>query len=373
MKILIKQFLSKNHSWSHTAYGLATSFKNQGHQVDLFSTNGIEHLPPHLKENLIGYVEENQSQVYGRIPSNDYDIAYSYTAMKNFQQYLSHGRVKLGVFCYEWLGKNILPNGFAKAYRNCDYVCPPSEFAKKGFMDSGIPESSIKVIPHGINVENYQKTTTIDLKTNKKFKILANIAQNHKRKNIPGLLEAYGKAFTNKDDVCLILKAKEKPLTQPFDVSVNSCIQDFKRKYPNHAELKLFSQYLDDVSDLYRSVDCLYTLSYCEAYYIPGIEMLAAGKMNIASSWGGQLDFLNDTNSLLVTGSEVRADPTSMYWESKPNAIWFKPNIDDAVDKLRWAYHNHETFNEKVKLQMLSIHEKYSWNNIANQFLDLYK
>ena len=85
-------------------------------------------------------------------------------------------------------------------------------------MDSGIPESAIKVIPHGIDVADYQKTSTISLSTKKKFRLLANIAQNHRRKNIPGLLEAYGKAFTDKDDVCLILKAKDKPITMAFEV-----------------------------------------------------------------------------------------------------------------------------------------------------------
>lgn len=374
MKILIKQFLGKSHSWSIVGWGIATSLIKQGHTIDLFSTDGIEHLPSHLKNNLIGYVEENQTELLGRNPDNDYDMQISYTAMKNFPHYLSNGnKNRFGIWCTEWSGDNILPIGFAKHHNACDYLCPPSQFAKDTFIRAGVPENKIKVISHGIDVKQYSGTSTIKLPTDKKFKILANIAQNHLRKNIPGLLEAYGKAFTNKDDVCLILKGKEKPLKFQFDVSLNQCIKDFKQKFPQHAEIKIFSEFLEDISALYRSVDAVFTSSFGEAYYVPGLEALASGKLNIAPKWGGQLDFLNKDNSLLIEGKEERANPKSMYWESKNNAIWFRPSTDDGAEKLRYAYQNYEKLNKELDSQRQNVYDKYSWDVVAQQFLDLCK
>lgn len=372
MKVLFRQFLGKSHSWSVTGWGLAQAFKKLGHTVDLFSTNGIQNFPSSLKENLIGYTEENSQAVFGKMPSEKYDCQISYTSMKNFPYYLSNGsKNRFGIWCYEWAGNNCLPTGFAKHYKSCDFLCAPSNFAKRVFMESKIPESSIKVIPHGINIDEYNKTSTIDLKTKKKFKILSNIAQNHIRKNIPGLLDAYGKAFSDKDDVCLILKAKNKPVNYPFDISLSDCINDFRNKYSNHAELKVFSEFVNDISSLYRSVDCAFTMSNSEGYYMPGLEIIASGKMAIAPNWGGQLDFLNDTNSLLIDGKETRANPKSMYWESKNDAIWFEPSIDDAVEKLRYAYQNFESFNQKVNEQKSNVHQKYSWEAISKEFINL--
>jgi glycosyltransferase involved in cell wall biosynthesis len=373
MKILIRQFLGKNMSWCVVGWGVATSLIESGHEVHLFSTDGVAHLPSHLKNNLIGFSEENNPQlVNGRLPDTNYDCQISYTCMKNFPPYLGSGsKNRFGIWCYEWAGKNVLPNGFAKHYKSCDYLCPPSNFAKQVFIDSGISEQNIKVIPHGINTEEYGRTSTIKLPTDKKFKLLANIAQNHLRKNIPGLLEAYGKAFTNKDDVCLILKAKDKPIKSPFEISLKNCLSDFNIKYPNHAEVKVFSDFVDDISSLYRSVDAVYSLSHCEGFYFPGLEGLAAGKLSIAPGWGGQLDFLNKTNSLLVEGKEVRADPKSMYWESKNNAIWFQPSIEDAANKLQHAYHNYEQLNYEVEKQKPIILSNYSWHSIVSQFLQL--
>jgi len=374
MKILIRGFLGKRHSWCVVGWGIAQALIDLRHSVSLFSTDGVEHLPTFLSSNLIGYTEENQTHVFGRVPGNYYDAQISYTCMKNFAPYLSSGyKNRFGIWVYEWSGLNSLPNGFAKNYRYCDYLCAPSNFGKKIFMESGIPEGNIKVIPHGITAKDYEKTNTITLPTKKKYKILSCIAQNQLRKNIPGLLDAYGKAFTNQDDVCLILKAKDKPVKLQFDVSLKECLDNFYHKYPRHAEVKLFSDFLPDISALYRSVDTVYSMSFAEGFYFPGLEGIASGKLSIAPNYGGHLDFLNSTNSLLVSGKEVRADPKSMYWEAKTNATWFQPNIDDAVAKLNYAYKNYETMNDKINKQRSDIYRVYDWGSVARQFLELCK
>jgi len=373
MRILIRQFLGQWHSWSVVGWNLARALK-KNHEVHLFATDGIKHLPSDLRDNLIGYTELDKPTIYGRMPDSNYDCQISYTCMKNFPSLMSSGnKNRLGIWTYEWAGKNVLPNGFAKHYQSCDALCAPSQFSKQIFLDSGVPENRIVVIPHGIHVDEYKQTTTIKLPTTKKFKILANIAQNHIRKNIPGLLEAYGKAFTNKDDVTLILKVKDKPPANQFDISVKDCLYNFYKAFPQHAEIKLFSEFVDDISMLYRSVDAVYTMTHCEGFYFPGLEAIAANRLNICSGWGGQLDFLNDSNALLINGKEERADPKSMYWESKFNAIWFRPSIDDAVDKLQYAYNNYEKLNASIALQKEDVFDKYSWEAVTKQFLSLCK
>lgn len=373
MKILIRQFLGNLHSWSIFGWGMASNLIAQGHQVDLFSTNGIQNFPNKLKPNLIGYFEENKNnKVFGRLPDPQYDCQISYTCMKNFPHLLSNGsKNRLGIWCYEWAGKNSLPTGFAKHYKSCDVICAPSNFAKRVFIESGIPDNHIKVIPHGIDSETYNRSSTIKLPTNKKYKILANIAQNHLRKNIPDLLEAYGRAFTNKDDVCLILKAKMKPVKMAFDISLQHCLNDFYQKYSKHAEVKIIPDFIEDLSDLYRSVDTVFSMSHCEGFYFPGLEAIASGKLVIAPNWGGQLDFLNQDNSLLISGQEVRANPRSMYWESKNNAIWFQPSINDAVDKLQYGFKHYLELNKKISDKASYVISLYDWQNISKQFAEL--
>ena len=373
MKILVRQFLGKNHSWAVCGWGISRALKKAGHTVHLFSTDGIKHLPNDLKENIIGFVEENQPEkVFGKLPDTTYDAQFSYTCMKNFSNYLSSGnKNRFGIWCYEWAGNNVLPNGFAKNYKSCDFLCAPSNFSKRVFMESKIPEQSIKVIPHGIDSDQYKNNSVINLQTNKSFKILANIAQNHLRKNIPGLLDAYGKAFSKKDDVILILKASNKSTNVPFEISLKDCLNNFYKKYPHHAEIKLFTDFLPDISALYRSVDATFTLAHTEGFFFPGLESIASGKLVIAPNWGGQVDFLNETNSLLINGKEARANPKSMYWEAKPNAIWFEPSTDDAVSKLKFAFSNFKEINKKVEENRINVLNEFSWDNVIQQFLAL--
>ena len=372
MKVLVRQFLGKAHSWSCVGWGIANALLKQGHEVHLFSTDGIQHLPHNLHRHLIGYTEENQPQVFGRLPDKEYDCQISYTAMKNFPYLLANGnKNRFGIWTFEWFGANILPTGFAKHYKSCDHLCAPSNFSKQIFIDSGVPERYVKVIPHGIDVDQYKLDSKIDLPTKKSFKLLANIAQNHLRKNIPGLLEAYGKAFTANDDVVFILKGKDKPVKTPFEVSLSDCLKSFNQKYPQHGEVKVYSEFLPDISALYRSIDAVYTMSYGEGFYFPGLEGLAAGKLSIAPDHGGHMDFLNSNNALLVKSVPERTNPKSMYWEPKPNAMWYKPDIDDAVDKLRYAYQNYQRLNQIVESQREYIYQTYNWTTITSRMMKL--
>lgn len=367
MKILIRQFLGQQHSWSVTGWGLASSLKKKN-EVHLFSTDGIKNTPVYLKNNIIGYTELNSAKVIGRMPDNNYDCQISYTAMKNFKPYLSHGlKNRFGIWCYEWNGKNVLPDGFAANYKFCDKILAPSNFAKDIFLNSGIPENHIQVLSHGISSFNSNKK--INLPTNKKVKIFANIAQNHIRKNIPGLLEAYGKAFSDKDDVCLVFKGKNKKINYAFEVSLDDLLSDYRKKYS--AEIRQLNTFVDNIEELYNSIDIVFTMSHCEGFYYPGLEALAAGKLNIAPNYGGQLDFLNNNNSLLISGKIERANPASMYWTPKYNAEWFVPSIDDAVDKLRYAYNNFQEKNNQLKKDSHKIINEYSWDNITNKINSL--
>lgn len=378
MKILIRQFLGQLHSWSVIGWGIADALIADGRDVHLFSTDGIAHLPSHLKTNLIGYTEENDPKVIGRLPDQTYDSQISYTALKNFPHLLGNGNQKrIGTWCYEWVAgepkqrENVLPIGFAKNYKYCDRLCAPTSFVKNDmFIPAGIPEEIIKVVPHGINVDNFKQASIIKLPTKKSFKILANLAQTHLRKNIPALLEAYGQAFSSSDDICLLIRSKNKPVKHPFEISLSDCLQAFYKKYPKHAEVRILSEYIEDISSLYRSIDATYTMSHSEGFYLPAIEALASGKVSIAPRWGGQLDFLNDDNALLIDGEEVRANPKAMYWETKQNAVWFEPSIEYAKVKLIEAFNTYKIRNAQLELQRNDIYEKYSWKNIVKEMYD---
>ncbi len=356
MKVKIQGFNGTNHSWAIVHHNIARALTKLGHDVHINSTNGYEHFPEDLKELVRHRLDPK------------YDMQLSYTAMKNFPAYLDHGsKNRFGIWCYEF---PILPSGFAKYHHATDKILAPSNFARDIFIKNGVPTDKVVTVPHGINLNDFDNKNKFPLKTNKKYKIFVNIGQPHGRKNIKGMFEAYGEAFTKKDDVCLVAKISgKKKLTAQFEVDVWKIFDDFKKKYPNHAEIELITDYIPNIVELYSACDIVYTLSYSEGFYLPGLEGLAAGKLNVAPRYGGQLDFLNDSNSLLIEGKIIRAEPKMQYWSSSIYNSVFESNCKDAANKLQQAISNYDELVEKSKTN--TVIYDYTWEKVAEQIIGL--
>lgn len=361
-EVLWRGFLGQLHSWSLVAQNISREFVKNNYKVDLYSTNGISHFPHDLEKYLIGYATGSDIQNLDK--SRQYDVQLSYTAMKNFPFYFSNGKKnRFGIWCYEFAGKNSLPEGFAKNYKYVDKLLPPSNHAKMVFMDSGIPESHMMVLPHGYSEEFINRKEKLNINT-KKFIFGANIAQPHLRKNIPGILEAFGKAFSKKDDVCLLLKISTKISNQPFEVNFQNILKAFKNKYKNHAEIIVHDKYVDYISDFYRTCNAIISLSHAESFLMPALETLASKKILLASNYGGHLDFCNESNSFLVNGKLIRANPKMLYWDQKPNTIVFEPNIDEAAEKMKFIVKNEAQILQNFQEPCEQIIKDYTWSNI---------
>jgi len=378
MKICWFGFLAKNHSWSIVAQNISRELIKMGHDVDLFSTNGNLYFPEDLKPNLKGFIEENSirsPQDYIDLIQNklyhNYDMQLSYTAFKNFDKYFIRGnKNRFGIWNYE---TTVLPKAFGKYYTHVDKVLPSSNFSKKIFLDNGIPDHVQDVIPHGINLNEFRIAENFKLKTTKKYKVLCNIAQPHLRKNIAGLLKTWGEAFTNKDDVCLVLKISKKKPEAQFEVSFDDLFASFKSKYKNHAEVEVIDYFIPSIEGLYKSCDIVMTMANAECFWMPGLEGFAANKIVIAPRYGGQLDYMNDQNSILIDGKIIRADNKMQYWEPSPYASVFDPNINQAAEKLRHVIKNYDDYLAKFSPNTQSLVENYTWDKVTNKILSLAK
>lgn len=378
MKICWFGFLAKNHSWSIVAQNLCRELIKMGHRVDMFSTNGTQHFPKDLLPNLKGFIEEGTpitpDSFVDKIASKldkEYDMQLSYTALRNFCHHFVRGnKNRFGIWNYE---TTVLPKAFAKYYRCVDKVLPSSNFSKKIFTDNGMPEEYQAMIPHGIHLDRFQNLGKFPLKTKKKYKILCNIAQPHLRKNIPGLLKTWGKAFTKDDDVCLVLKISRKSPNPQFDVPFNQIYNDFRNKNKNHAEVEIIDQFITDIETLYNACDVVITMAHAECFWMPGLEAFAANKIVVTPRYGGQLDYMNDDNSILIDGKIIRADNRMQYWEPSPYAAVFDPDVDQCASKLKDVIANYDDYLKKFSPKMKEILPEYSWTKAAEKIVKLCK
>lgn len=361
MRVKIQQFLYKNHSWSVVGWNIARELIKKNHEVHLVATDKNKkcHLPDDLKPYEIDIVDQK------------YDMQISYTAMHNFPDYLKYGeKNRFAIWAYEF--DHALPSNMTKYYKFADKILPPSNYCKDVFLHGRIPEDKLQMVPHGINLNDYNNKNKIKLKTNKKHKIGVVIGQPHVRKNLGGMLKAYFNAFTAKDDVCLVLKInlqKENDKKHMFFVDFYNLYNRIKRNYKSLPQVEIITEFIPDMIEFYNAVDVIYTMSHAEGFYLPGLEGLACNKLNIAPNHGGQLDFLNNENSLLVDGKIVRAPRECLYWDYSPTATMFEPSIKHASELLHKSYKEYD--NLMLKVNNDQTYKQYTWSNVVDQIVSL--
>jgi glycosyltransferase involved in cell wall biosynthesis len=368
MRIKIQQFLAgKNHSWAIVGKSIGRELLKLDHDVEFYSTDGIK--DKYVPDYLSGRISNSHLKAKGNVmPTGSYDMQLSYTAMKNFPHYLGHGKKnRLAIYNYDG---SVLPEHWVKYCQFIDKLLPSSEYSKKVFLDAKVPENKLVVVPHGIDIEDFN-VEPYKLKTKKSIKILNVCGQLHRRKNILGMLDAYGQAFTKDDDVCLVLKVADKRPTTKFEVSFKDLYKKWKSKNKNGPEVEVIYEYVDSIESLFLACDIHYSLSNIECFHIPSLQSMAAGKLTIQSNYGGSIDFMNEKNSLLVEGKVGRCPPSYQYWTPSPYAEMFIPDKDDAVEKLRYAVENYDSLISKFTPAIKETVGRYTWSNVAKQIIGL--
>lgn len=352
--------LGTSHSWAVTIRSLLLELARMGHKLDLHSINGYKLFP----EELEPFVENNYS-------SHDIDITY--TLPRNFnQRFLSTSSARMAIYNYE---TSHLPIAWKGAHAYLDYVLPSSNFSKEVFVNAGWPEKKCIVVPHGIDLTEFKnKSTVTNINSTKKFRFL-NVSIPHHRKNIATLVDAYYSEFTFNDDVVLILKTSLNKPKYKFECDVMKEIVGVQnmRKHRNKKlpQIEIIQHRYDSMVPLYNSCDCLVSASSSEGFGLPLLEALAAKMLVVAPRCTGQLDFLNDNNSLLVDVKEINAGFKYQYWRPTKGAKTFLPIVEDLSSKMRRAFDSKDSILNKFSKEMEDTTNRLTWNAAARMILEI--
>lgn len=355
-----------HHSWAVTMRSLFKEIIGLGHEPYLLSINKWENTPDEWESYRNRHIEEP-------------DIDFCYTAPINFgKRFAKKAKVKAAIYNYETVP---LPKVFAGAHKHVDYVLPSSNFSKEVFLEAGWPEEKLLVVPHGVRKEDFLDKRKIRLKNDKSFRFL-NVSIAHYRKNIPLLVAAYYDAFTSLDDVCLVIKTQVTPSPSKkrnrFEQLIAkdiALLQDSLIRKGRPASslpiIELIEEKFDSLIPLYNSCDAIVSATSTEGFGIPLLEGLAANKIVIAPRCTGQLDFLNDKNSLLVDVAKMKASPQYQYWEVSDKAWTYIPIKKSLSMNMRAAFDNHLLLKAKFEPAMKETVDVFTWKNAAKKILEL--
>lgn len=368
-------------SWAYVMSRLAQAFEEQGNNVYFQSTNGLSNNQDEYlsEERMLKSVVELQKFGPGKKPIS---IDLTYTVPQNFpKRFLSNSKHKCAIYNYEvtyWHPE------WKRFYGLVDFYFPSSNFSAEVFYINGVPKEKIFVIPHGIDTRVFNpEVPKIKLKTKKRYKFVSVVAP-HFRKNIPLLLEAYCRAFTNEDDVCLVLKTKvykhsdgqydmqKNPKgRKAFEIVLGDVFRELAKKYGKRMpEIELLSGHVENVASIYNACDCHITTTGSEGFGMPLLESMACELLSIAPNYSGQLDFMNEDNSLLIDYKMRYAKPFEQYWTFNPKSKIGEAKLDHTVEMMRRAYNEHDELMKKFRPNMRKTVEWFSWERAAQMIID---
>ena len=248
--------------------------------------------------------------------------------------------------------------------KSVDEMWVPSNYVRKIYVECGIPSDRVFVVPNGFNPETFNPNVKpYKFTTKKNFKFLF-VGGTIYRKGIDIVLQSYLQAFTNKDDVTLVIK----------DMGGNSFYkgQNFKNKIleiqkaKNSPEIIYIDKNLSEkeLSGLYTACNILVHPYRGEGFGLPILEAMASGIPAIITNGGAALDFCNSSNSILVHAEKKFYNEKKIGDLETVDFPWIlEPDQLDVSEKMKFAFNNKEKVKEIGLNAYNSVKDDWKWDN----------
>jgi hypothetical protein len=125
-----------------------------------------------------------------------------------------------------------------------------------------------------------------------------------------------------------------------------------------------------ELIDTYAKNSLAYvSLHRSEGLGLPLLDSICNDVPTLATGFGGNLDFMGDFVDSLISFSRISTHefPNSFY--SNFESSWAEPDMDDAVDKLRFALNNPKNFLDRQKLYSSKTKKIHSNNFVVKDLL----
>ncbi len=327
-------------SWAKIGREIIGEFVNRGDEVCVFERKGFRYNS--------GFEIPDSKSIQNRFL---YDRTLTFEYPKNYK--LITTKYKCGMLVYETT--EAPPSWIPYINKHLDILFLPNEFNKKIFLDAGVKEEIIRVVPYGVNnfvfKPKAQGQKPEEAPARKKtFRFLC-VAMPQKRKGLDVLIPAFENIFGGRSGAELIIKFPYKPGNSRYDYIPKAGSENIRFLTGEFSEKQM--------AKLYQSADCFVLPSRAEGFGMIYIEALASGLPVIATGWGGHMDFLNEKNAALINYKLVPAGGMQ-YDNPEGRGLCAEPDINDLAEKLITAYEG------KIQKPEFEI-KRFYWENIVKK------
>jgi glycosyltransferase involved in cell wall biosynthesis len=297
-------------------------------------------------------------------------------------EFQTYGKVNIGITA--GIETTAVSNAWIEGCNKMDLVIVPSEHSKEGFVKAlyekmqQLPngqqqkvgelklEKPIETLFEGVDenifkpLEDSSLGLVDDLKEDFAFLHVGLWGQGgygEDRKDISKLIKIFYESFANKkEQPALVLKTAGATFSILDREECLSKIKQVKDKFPS--DWKLPNVYLlhgslstEEMNKLYNhpKIKAMVSLTHGEGFGRPLLEASMVGLPVIASAWSGQIDFLSQTDSMLLGGELVQV-PKSQHWKDIiiPESQWFNVNEQQAYKAMNYCFQSYDEVKEKA-------------------------
>lgn len=248
---------------------------------------------------------------------------------------LFQGRYNIGYWYWEM---PIFPDFLHFAYDQVDEIWVSTEYNRVAI--SKFTDKPVTLVPPAIEVNIEKPLTRTELHLDQEAFIFFHMSDTlsmSERKNPEGVIRAFQQAFGDRleEDVRLVIKLSNLERRPELAAEVYAAMERDPR-------IQLIDGYLDrnTLNNLINACDCYVSLHRAEGFGLPIAEAMYLGKPVIATYWSGNVDFMNQENSMPVHYTLVELNEDIGPYQK--GQLWAEPDIGDAAEKMSSMVENKE-------------------------------
>lgn len=265
-------------------------------------------------------------------------------------------------FCV-WEGDKV-PLSWLKPLQDADGVLVPSQHVKNAILNTGVINTPIVIVPHGVDTALFQPSE-FEEPHNFTFVINKGWSQGlNDRGGVQFALKAFSEEFTEDEPVDLRVK-----INTVYNAPGWNFQDEIKKLNLNPGRKAIFVM-TDTVAykampKIYHGGDVFLNPTMGEAFSIPCAEAMACGLPVITTDFGGQTDFVTEENGWLVKSEPFEVLHDIMY----EGISWHRPDVAELRAIMRKAYESKSLVMTKGLKAREDI-ESFTWHSSAKKLLD---
>lgn len=353
MKIRIVGKFFDNHSLAIVNRNLALGFAELGHEVSLIALDQPD-IKYKVEQDIINFLAE---RIETKLLNVDVELRHTYPPM--WKKYNCNK-----IFYIQPWEYNRAPLEWMLRFEQATGVIVPSAWTRQVYIDCGIPEKQVHIVPNGYNPSLH----TISGGTSKELRFLY-VGSSQKRKGLDIVLSAYIETFKQLPNVSLVIRDN----TNIYGGNILSDI--IKINYNHGTDIHyLNEEYSEkDMADLYKSCDYLVHPFRGEGFGMHILEAAKCGCTPIVTKGGPPDEFIKG----IFINSQIKVvDLVNDMHAIKPgdslalmgmHGTILEPDKNHLVHIFKQLY----TVPKTAKIDLTK--EAFTWKEVAQQYVDIIK